>query len=87
MANFFTMILELIFICGALIAAGLAICAVIFAAYTVGTVHYHRRVAVTGDFDLDKWCTKIFAYVAWVCFLGFLSGVISIVLYISYRNI
>lgn len=87
MENFFLMILNLIFICGAILAGALAICAVIFAIYTVGTVYHLRHIACTKDFDLDKWCRKVFAYVAQLIFLAFFSGVICIVLYISYRNI
>lgn len=87
MESFFLMILNLIFICGAILAGALAICAVIFAIYTVRTVYHIRHIACTKDFDLDKWCRKVFAYVAQLMLLAFFSGVICIVLYIAYRNI
>ena len=87
MESFFLMILNLIFICGAILAGALAICAVIFAVYTVRTVYHIRHIACTKDCDLDKWCTKVFAYVAQLIFLAFLSGVICLVLYVSHRSI
>lgn len=87
MENFFLMILNLIFICGAILAGVLAICAVIFAVYTVRTVYHIRHIACTKDFDLNRWCAKVFAYVAQLIFLAFLSGVICLVLYVSHRSI
>lgn len=87
MEIFLGIVLKIVFICGALLAAVLAICAVIFAVYTVWAVYRMRRVACAGDFDLDKWCTKVFAYVVQVILLSFLSGVISIVLYLAYHKL
>ena len=83
MENFFLMILNLIFVCGTILAGMLAICAV----YTVRTVYHIRHIACTKDFHLDKWCTKVFAYVAQLIFLAFLSGVICLVLYVAHRSI